>query len=221
MVSSARKAFDQNCEDIERLLEIHKDLGGSGPGRRRRLEVLNKSAIVLLTALWEGYCEDIAAEGVAHFVNYARNHKKLPLDLQKRLAKELKAEPDELSVWKVADDGWRACLTARLATWQEDRNRRLNTPKSANIDEMFKITLGIPRISSFWYWSAMSAEQARGKLDRYVELRGAIAHRGGDSRSINKTAVTDYYNHIRRLVSKTGGRVNSVARTGTGTPLWR
>ena len=38
-------------------------------GRRYHLEVLNKSAIVLVTSFWEAYCEDIAAEGLAHIVN--------------------------------------------------------------------------------------------------------------------------------------------------------
>jgi len=66
MASQARIRFDKNCEDVERLLEVHRDLGGSGRGRRRRLEVLNKSAIVLLYAFWEAYCEDIAAEGLNH-----------------------------------------------------------------------------------------------------------------------------------------------------------
>lgn len=53
MTSMARKAFDESKADVDRLLEIHENLGGTAPGRRRRLEVLNKSAIVLITAIWE------------------------------------------------------------------------------------------------------------------------------------------------------------------------
>ena len=43
------------------MIEIHVLLGGSGQGRKYQLEVLNKSAVVLITAIWEAYCEDIAA----------------------------------------------------------------------------------------------------------------------------------------------------------------
>ena len=62
MPSEARKAFDANVADVDRLLALHSTAGGAGQGRRYGLEVLNKSAIVLVTAYWEAYCEDIAAE---------------------------------------------------------------------------------------------------------------------------------------------------------------
>ena len=50
-LSNAYKAFQKNMEDIERLLELHTQEGGSEPGRRYGLEVLNKSAIVLIFVL--------------------------------------------------------------------------------------------------------------------------------------------------------------------------
>lgn len=56
--SNAILAFDESRKDIDRLLEIHQRLGGKGKGRRHQLEVLNKSAIVLISAIWEAYCED-------------------------------------------------------------------------------------------------------------------------------------------------------------------
>ena len=51
MASQARQAFDRNVMDVERLLEIHADVGGDVQGRRFGLEVLNKSAVVLITAI--------------------------------------------------------------------------------------------------------------------------------------------------------------------------
>ena len=56
MPSKARVNFEANAADVSRLLEIHKYFGGDAKGRRFRLEVLNKSAIVLITAIWEAYC---------------------------------------------------------------------------------------------------------------------------------------------------------------------
>ena len=92
MVSEARKAFDKNAEDIERLLQLHAEKGGIGRGRRYELEVLNKSAIVLITSFWEAYCEDIAAEALEHLITHAKSADVLPKELRKRIAKELNTD---------------------------------------------------------------------------------------------------------------------------------
>ncbi len=220
MASKARKAFDESCDDIDRLLEIHGDFGGSGPGRRVRLEVLNKSGIVLLTALWEAYCEDIAAEALKHMVEHAPEPERIPLELRKQIAKELRANSHELAPWELAGDHWRDFLDARLESMTDERNRRLNTPKASQIDDLFLRALGIPKVSSSWSWPGMSADSARAKLDKYVELRGAIAHRGSAARSVKKAAVSDYYAHVKRLVGETGGRVGQMAKRATGKRLW-
>src|ERR1019366_3918284 len=101
------EAFDDNVQDIERLLELHVASGGAAKGRRFGLEVLNKSAIVLLTSFWEAYCEDIAAEALEHIVAHTPSADKLPKELKKVIAKELKEELNELAVWKLADGNWR------------------------------------------------------------------------------------------------------------------
>ena len=49
-----------NLSEIARLLEIHKEISGPGPGYKHNVQVLNKSAIVLLLACWEAYVEDLA-----------------------------------------------------------------------------------------------------------------------------------------------------------------
>ena len=49
-----------NLSQIVRLLDIHTHLTGAGPGRRRDVQVLNKSAVLLLVATWEAYVEDLA-----------------------------------------------------------------------------------------------------------------------------------------------------------------
>jgi hypothetical protein len=66
----------------------------------------------------------------------------------------------------------------------------------------------------------MSAAKARAKLDKYVSLRGAIAHRGVVASSVKKAQVTDYFRHVKRLVGKTGGRVYSHVKSATGKALW-
>jgi len=218
--SQARKAFDQNCADIDHLMEIHTRLTGDAPGRRYDVEVINKGGIVLITSFWEAYCEDIAAEGLEHLVNHAADAAVLPVDLQRAVAKALKADLHDLAIWKLADDGWRDVLRNRLADLQQERNKRLNTPKTEQIDDLFDRALGIPKISSGWYWKNMPRERATKKLDDFVTLRGEVAHRGRAASTVRKADVTNYYSHVKILVGKTGGRVNTTVENATGKSLW-
>ena len=222
MPSKARIAFDKNASDIDKLLELHEKQGGSSRGRRYGLAVLNKSAIVLITSFWEAYCEDIASEGLEHIVKHAKDASVLPKELKKQIAKELCEDLNDISVWSLSDNGWRDVLKNRLEKLREERNRRLNTPKSTNIDDLFLKALGISKISQTWKWATkMNATRARKKLDKYVELRGAIAHRGDASRSVTKANVTDYFDFIKKLAGKTGGKVNTHVKSLTGRPLWK
>jgi len=123
--SKARTSFDENLKDIERLLELHEKEGGKAQGRRYGLEVLNKSAIVLITSYWEAYCEDVAAEALEHIVKYAKTSDVLPKSLKKQIAAELEKDKNELAIWEVSDDKWRTYLQARLTTLQENRNKNL------------------------------------------------------------------------------------------------
>ena len=66
----------------------------------------------------------------------------------------------------------------------------------------------------------MTVKRAREKLDKYVTLRGEIAHRGIAAKTVTKAQVEDYFDFIRHLVSKTGATINSHMRTVTGEPIW-
>lgn len=220
MPSQARKRFDENAADIQRLLELHQEKGGILPGRRRGLEVLNKAAIILITSFWEAYCEDIAAEGLEHLVKHG-NADALPKPIKQMIAKELKADPNELSIWTLCGDGWKEILQNRLKNLQNQRNKRLNTPKTQNVDELFEKALGFSSVSSSWKWAKkMTVKRAREKLDKYVTLRGEIAHRGIAAKTVTKVQVEDYFDFIKHLVSKTGATINSHMRTVTGVPIW-
>jgi len=216
--SKARDAFDKSCKDVDRLLEIHEHLGGKEKGRRYQLEVLNKSAIVLITAIWEAYCEDITSEAIEHIVKESPNAQALTEEIRKSVAKELKRDNHDLAVWGLADDGWRSVLRARLEKMQTERARNWNTPKAANVKSLFSETLGID-ITAGWNWKGMSSQQARTKLDYYVNLRGEIAHRAKAS-ECSKSHVEDFLNHVQRLVKNTGQYVSNQVKGITGTTPW-
>lgn len=221
MPSTAQTLFDENAQDIKRLLKLHEEKGGTSQGRRRNLEVLNKSAIVLITSFWEAYCEDIAAEGLEHIVIHGESPDPLPKEIKQIIAKELKADLNELSVWSLCGNGWKHILKARLDRLREDRNKKLNAPKSQNIDALFMQSIGLSSVSSSWKWAKkMTVSRARNKLDNYAKLRGEIAHRGKSAKSVTKAQVEDYFDFIKKLVSKTSGAVNSHVEKVTGKPLW-
>lgn len=220
MASRSRKAFNENVGDVARLLEIHADVGGDAQGRRYGLEVLNKSAIVLITAFWEAYCEDLAEEAVEHLVDHVSSGSQLPKELKKKIAADVKLEQNDIAMWDLADSGWKVRVKARLKTLMTERNRRLNTPKSNQIDELFAAAIGLSGMSKAWHWKKMSVANARSKLDKFVELRGTIAHRGAATSGVTKVQVTDYLAHVERLVSKTGGCVSTHVKTACGRPLW-
>ena len=221
MPSKARSALDENLKDIAALLKLHAEKGGDSRGRRYGLEVLNKSAFVLLTSFWEAYCEDLAEEALDCIVNHAPSADALPKEIKKRIAARLKADPNEVAIWKIADEKWRQVLRDNLKGMQEARNRRLNTPKAANIDELFESAVGLPNVSGGWKWATkLTAQGAAAKLDKFVELRGEIAHRGKATTSVTKAQVVEYLNFIKNAAAKTGDTVNGHVQRVTGRPLW-
>ncbi len=221
MPSKARKAFSQNIKDIEHLIDLYHDKEQPKRSRESELEVLCKSAIVLITAYWESYCEDIASEGLDHIVKFAKSAKKLPNELKKQVAKDMEKENHELAVWELADSGWKGYVESRLETMKEQRNRNLNSPKTERIDDLFLKSLGIKNISSSWKLdrNAVASEVAN-HLDEFVKLRGAIAHRGNVKEAVTISQVVEYLDLIKNLAAKTGGKVNSHVIEITGKALW-
>ncbi|MDM3948479.1 HEPN domain-containing protein [Mycobacteroides abscessus] len=215
-VSKARIAFQKNRDDILKLAEAHSKITPKTDG-----EVMLKSAVVLLTAFWEAYCEDLAAEALQHMVMNIKDPKLLPENLKREIANEFKQKNQhELAAWQLAGDGWQTFLMSRLEDLQAKRNWDMNTPNTENIDKLFSKALGIEKISDKWSWDGVDTEAAAKKLNGYVRLRGLIAHRGAPSETITSNVVNDYNNLVKNLMGKTGGHVNYVVKKATGTGLW-
>jgi len=216
---TAIEKFLQHDGEIDRLQVIHGELSGSGPGRRRDLEVLHKAAFVLITAFWEAFCEDLASEAIEHILEHAQHSRVLPNELRKQIAKELKAESHELAVWELADDHWRRIVRGRLAEMMIERNRRLNTPKTEQIKDLFFRSLGIDDLPASWHWSGMTHVRAVEKLDSYITTRGAIAHRGEAEVTIRLAEVRGFRRHVGFLAGRTQSRVAGFLLDVTEVPF--
>ncbi len=143
MPSKALEALCQNWTDIERLLEFHEEKSGTAPGRKFGLEVLNKSSIVLITAFWEAFCEDLVDEALRHIIKFAPNADSLPVQFRKDIAAELKRDPHGLKIWELSGEGWRIYLVARADELKQNRDFNWMTPKAEKVDKLFNEVVGL------------------------------------------------------------------------------
>lgn len=197
--------------DVDRLLEIHLELTGPERGRRAGVEVLHKSAVVLTTASWEAFVEDLATEGFDFLLAEANTHDAIPAKIRALAAKDLLREQNknDLKLWDLADMGWRLILRDYKQSIIERYAGNLNTPSSDNVDNLFESLVGIRKISSFWYWPGQSVENSRQRLLDYITVRGQIAHRVAANENVNKAYVRGYANFVYRLAVKTANRVRN------------
>lgn len=219
IATTAHVAFQQNRVDVDRLMEFHRKETGDKQGRRWHVESLNKSAIVLLCAAWEAYCEDVVSVVVEHYVDLAPEASCLPHHLRKKITGELTAKDQTHRIWELAGDGWRDLLRARLQDLKAERDRALNTPKAEPLRLLFRHNVGCEDITKHWTWRRTKAGTACARLDEFVELRGAIAHRAEAATSVTKRNVVDATRLIRDLVNATDSAMIALALDATGTPL--
>ena len=220
MPVTPRARFDRGLSDVDRLMEIHTELGGTERGQRVGLEPLNRSAVVLLTAVWEGFVEDAAAQALERLVRVASGPDELPLRLRSTVANEIKEDPHNFAAWKLAGDGWRSYVRSRLAGYADARARGLNTPDSTRVEDLYDQTLGLEHVTEAWRWQRMTPKRAREKLDAMIRRRGDIAHGGKPAgpATVQKAEVRRFREHILHLVDTTGARIESFLRENGAGP---
>lgn len=199
-------ALNKNLEDVGRLLEIHGELVGEGPGQKHNVEVLHKSAVVLLVACWESFVEDLAVAVFDYMLKNAKSHDMFPNKVLTLASAEIKNSKDETKVWGLAGDGWRHILLAHRESCLSKLVGGLNTPRAKQVDELFSDLVGLSGLSKQWRWKKMSSASAVEKLSELITTRGAIAHRVSGGKAITKKYVTDYVGFINRLAAITHNR---------------
>jgi RiboL-PSP-HEPN len=195
----AFKTFLENMAEVRRLLQIHGQLGGPGPGRRWGTEVLNKSAVVLLVACWEAYLEDVASFAFSTALSRCQEPRRFPKEVIRRVGQSLRDVRDERAIWNLAGSGWKDVLS----NYRTKTIEKFHNPNSSSVDDFFLRVLGMKSLSKCWHWAGMSVARAKGKLDRIVNTRGSIAHRVQHSSPVHLATVKNYQGHIGRLVRRT------------------
>jgi len=208
-----------NMRQVIRLLQIHSQVTKPGPGRKHDVDVLHKSAIVLIVACWEAFVEDLAEEALSVLIQHATRHSVFPDDVLERVASKCGGK----KAWDLAGDGWRTVMRDHYLEVLAKTTGKLNTPKTEQVNELFDKVLGLKKVSSGWKWPGASAAQAARRLDALVTLRGSIAHRVEATAQVRKKTVNDARKLVVRLAVTTHNQVNDwiSARSGHGRPWAR
>ena len=212
--------FKENTEEAIRLVELHEEKTGVGPGRRAGVEILNKSGIVMLTACWEAFIEDTAAEAFEFLLAEATDHKSIPKGILRKVADRLKEDKNDLKIWDLAGAGWKDVLRNYKTEMLHAHIGFFNTPRAGNIDTLFSELLDCHKVSTHWHWNRMSAEAAKLKLSDYIKLRGSIAHRLKAENPVLKDDVDGYSKFIVRLGVRTSNVIRDHIQTITGKFPW-
>ena len=210
------RQLKENLDEVGQLLEIHTKVAGAGRGRKYDVEVLNKSAIVLLVACWEAFVEDLAETGLRALLSSASDHSVLPDAVLERIASRNAGK----AAWNLAGEGWKKAVHDNLREVLAKTTGALNTPRATQVDELFGKTVGIPNLSTCWCWPSRKAEHSRRALDQLISLRGTIAHRVKHSSSVRKREVTDAADLVGRLAERSSNKVRTFIHEQTGVYPW-
>jgi len=221
MPSKAKIKFVMNTYDLERLFTIHIDVSGEGTGRRHGVEVLNKSAMVLITACLEAYVEDVAQEAFGFLIKKCDDPNKIPNRVKATAIAPLKDVNDPTKLWKIAGSGWKKILRDNKARCLNRFVEHFNTPKPENTDALLHDVLGLRNVTSNWRWQGMSVRSAKKKLTDYIDIRHAIAHRTKHMNSVTKSMAENYLQFVERIVNIIDACVFEHIKNITGKPPWR
>lgn len=216
----AHDSLQANLAEVNRLLEIHTKLTGTAKGYRHNVEVLNKSAVVLLVACWEAFVEDLAETAFGILLRRAKAHTEFSTKVLAQAGRPLRQAADEMEIWRLAGDGWRDVMRKHKEALFDRYIGKLNTPKPDQVDELFRSLLGVPRVSDSWRWSHMTSPRATAKLQELVVLRGSIAHRVKASESVLKDRVRASTDFVYRVAVTTSNALRAYILKQTGSEPW-
>jgi hypothetical protein len=220
MTSQASTSFHINKKDVEMLWHIHAEVSVSGKKRKHKSDVLNRTAIVFISACWESYIEDVCIEGFDFLLCNVEERSKIPPKVTKIAAQELSKDKDERRIGELAGLGWKNILTNYKEAIGKHWLKRFNTPKSKQVRTLFLELLGIDDITSKWHWTDTTSETACAELDRFIGIRGNIAHRIKHEETVHKSWAKEFLAHVTSLVNLTDQAISEHLLSITATRPW-
>lgn len=220
MANSPSLKFKDNLEEVFQLMGMHSVLAGEGPGRKHRVEVLNKSAVLFACASFEAFIEDLAKRSFDHLILKSTDHTTLPKAILKSIAETLRNDKNELKVWDLAGNGWRTAAEHYKQNTILKHIGPFNTPKPHNIESLLKELTGFPDTHLIWKWKGMNAATSKDRLKRFVELRGSLAHGNKPAAPVLKKDVVGYIRFLAILSVRLSNEMCSYCLKSTGEEPW-
>lgn len=209
--------LQQKMQDVDRLLEIHGELTGTKKYfSRPKAAVLYKSGMVLITACWEAFIEDVVTKALDFIVTNIPAQEKLPKELKMIVAQHIKDDKHELSVWTLAGEKWKV-RTADILKRPVDG---FHVPTSDKVDKLFKKVINLEDVSKKWSWQGMTKKKAGERLNGYIDIRHDIAHKSKTDAEVLKWNVQEYGNHVCRIAKITCNTTRNYVHKITNEYPW-
>ena len=220
MSASPSILFKENLKEVGQLLNMHSKLGGTGPGRKHNVEILNKSAILFTCAAFEAFIEDLATRAFDHIVANSKDHTSLPKSILKSIADALREDKNEIKIWELAGDGWKVVAENYKRDLLKKYVAPFNTPKPHNIEDLLKELTGFTTTPTVWQWKGMQASSAKDRLKQFVELRGALAHGSKPAKPVLKQEVLGYINLLAPIIVRFSNELRTYCYKTTAKFPW-
>jgi hypothetical protein len=168
--------FIINVREIQAIMVLYNKYSKAKGNWVSSIEVLKRASIILLITAWETIIEDLIILESKRRIESATSPKEVKHAFTQCANKwllESKPKPPDLLNW--AGDNWKKMIIKEM----EHELSELNTPNSKNIKALSRHYLGI-NITDTWKWKGTSSEGVCKKLDKIIELRGNIVHKGKD-----------------------------------------
>ena len=197
----------QNMDEVNKLVKLHTTIGGGKVGNKTGINVLNKSAIVLVVACWEAFIEDLAKNAFNKLLEYCSTPNQLPKPIRTFVMEYIKKDPNQERAWDLAGEGWKEILEEYKEVVLQRYLFRFNTPTQENIDNLFLELIGFKRLSKFWVWEWNTNSRVCNRLQGLIQQRHQIAHQVQASKAPRKDDVLTSTRLVQSLAAVTSNRV--------------
>ena len=202
-MSAALSRLENRLTDADRLIEIHTEVTGAQPGRRRGYDALNRSSVLLAVAAWEGYCEEAAVNAAAHVARRVNSAADLPSSVRDAMVAHMYEHQKWSSlnnstksgIWSLADSGWR---TAYIE-YARSRVSRLNTPDYERARKLFSSVCGLSDFTETWGRGRWTADHYRGQLAATLKIRHMVAHGAIGENTVGKAVAREAVRFVRQI----------------------
>lgn len=216
LASPALINLNKNIQDVRRLMKI-----ASEQKAYIDKQILRHAAIVLFTACWETFIEDLAQSAFEFLCKRAEHPRMLPNTLKSHISNNLKKEENPLIMWELAGSGWKKFIKKHGKTVISNATDGVNNPNGDAADKLFLKMVGLRNLSKCWKWRGVSsAANTRIKLDHYLNIRGQIAHRTLPDKKITTNFVLEYTDFIFRLAVRSNNKIREYLISVTKKEPW-